>query len=193
MDSEIFIIIFVATLLGGMAIGFMMGITKGISLGAHIQRGRPVSPIPWILCATFSGLSLLVAIGTATYSLYFLAGSSPAEATITEIIEHKDDEGNTNYSPVYTYTLPDGQGFTDRSPIGGSWEYQVGDVVPVRYLKSSPQQSRIDDFAHHWFLPILMTLFSLCLAAIAVGQRWWHQKEQRWADKRLESKAAASL
>ncbi|MDR0353917.1 MAG: DUF3592 domain-containing protein [Opitutaceae bacterium] len=163
----------------------MMGITKGMSLGAHFQTNRPISPIPWILCATGSGISLLVAIGTSIYTLYFLTGSTPATATITEIIERKNDEGNTSYSSVYSYALPDGQKFTDRSSMSDGREYQVGDTIPIRYLVSSPHQSRIDYFAHHWSLPIFMIVVSLGLAAVALGLRWWREKEQQWANHGL--------
>jgi len=188
MNTAIFLVIaFVATLLGGIAIGFMMGITKGMSLGAHFQTGRPVSPVPWILCATGSGICLLVAVGTSIYTLYFLSSSEAAEAKIIEIVERKDDEGHTSYSPVYSYTLPDGENFTDRSSMSDGREYQIGDTVPIRYLKSSPHQTRIDYFSHHWFLPIFMSVFSLGLAAVAAGLRWWREKEQRWANKRMES------
>lgn len=187
MDYTFIIIAFVVTLLGGMAIGFMMGITKGMSLGAHFQTGRPGSPIPWILCATGSGICLLMAIGTSIYTLYFLTASAPAIATVTEIIERKDDEGNKSYSPVYSYMLPDGQSFTDRSSMSDDGEHQVGDTIPIRYLKSSPHKSRIDYFAHHWFLPILMTAFSLSLAAVALGIRWWREREQQWANKRMQA------
>lgn len=47
-DTALIIVIaFFATFLGGMALGFMSGIAKGMSLGAHFRAGRPVSPIPW--------------------------------------------------------------------------------------------------------------------------------------------------
>jgi hypothetical protein len=187
MDTTLAIVIaFVAALLGGIAIGFIMGVAKGMSLGAHFRTGKPVSPIPWILCAIGSGIFLLVAIGTSIYTVYFLSGSLPSAATITEIIERKDDEGNTSFSPVYSYSLPDGQSFTDRSSMSDGRDYQVGDTIPIRYLKSSPHQSRIDYFAHHWFLPIFMTVFSVALAAAAVGLRWWRKREQKWANKRME-------
>lgn len=191
MDTTTFLVItFITTLLGGMAIGFMMGVTKGMSLGAHCQTGRPVSPMPWILCATGSGICLLVAVGTSIYTLYLLSSSHTAEAKITDIVERKDDEGHTSYSTVYSYALPDGESFTDRSSMSDGRVYQVGDTVPIRYLKSSPHQSRIDYFSHHWFLPIFMIVLSLGLAAVAVGLRWWREKEQRWANSAWRATAA---
>ena len=178
------IIAFAVTLLGGVAMGFMLGIVKGLSLGMHFRTDRPVSPIPWILCAVGAGMFLLVAIGTSIYSLYFLSSSVPTEATITEIIERENDDGSKSYSPVYTYTLPDGQSFTERSTVSDGRRFQVGDTVPIRYLKASPHQSRMDYFMHHWFLPILLGCMSVGLGAVAAALRWWREKEQRWLDNR---------
>ena len=95
MDTTLVLVIaFVATLLGGMAIGFMIGISKGMTLGATFRTGRPVSPIPWILCFIGSGVFLLSAFGSSIYSIYFLTSSIQTKAIITEIVERKDGEGH---------------------------------------------------------------------------------------------------
>ena len=186
MDSSLVLVIaFIATLLGGMAIGFMFGITKGMSLGATFRTGRPVSPMPWILCFIGAGIFLLSAVGSSIYSIYFLSSSIQTNAVVTEIVERKDEEGDVSWIPVYTYNDASGEIFTDRSSTGDGREYDVGDTIPIRYLKTSPHQSRIDYFAHHWMLPILMAVFTIILGGLGLGLRWWRNREQQWANKTL--------
>lgn len=184
MDTTLVLVIaFVATLLGGMAIGFMLGITKGMTLGATFRTGRPVSPIPWMLCFIGSGVFLLTAVGASIYSIYFLTNSIQTKAIITEIVERKDGEGHLSRTPVYAYKDSSGKEFTDRSATGDGREYQIGDAIPIRYLKSSPHESRIDYFAYHWFLPIFMVISSVVLGGLGFGFRWWRNREQQWANK----------
>lgn len=184
-SSLVLAIAFIATLLGGMAIGFMFGITKGMSLGASFRTGRPLSPIPWILCFIGAGVFLLTAVGSSLYSIYFLSSSIQTNAVVTEIVERKNDEGHVSRTPVYTYKDSLGKEFTGRSSTGDGREFEVGDTIPIRYLKGSPHQSRIDYFSHHWLLPIFMTIFFIVLSGLGFGLRWWRNREQQWANKTL--------
>jgi Protein of unknown function (DUF3592) len=190
MDSSLVLVIaFIATLLGGMAIGFMCGITKGMSLGATFRTRRPVSPIPWILCFIGAGIFLLTAVGSSIYSIYFLSSSIQTKGLVTEIVERKDDEGHISRTPVYTYKDSSGEDFTDRSSTGDGREFEVGDTIPIRYLKTSPHQSRIDYFSHHWLLPLFMAVSSILLGGLGFGLRWWRDREQQWANKTLHPTA----
>ena len=174
MDTTLVLVIaFVATLLGGMAIGFMIGISKGMTLGATLRTGRPVSPMPWILCLIGSGVFLLSAAGASIYSIYFLSGSIQTKAIVTEIVERKDDDGHLRRTPVYAYKDATGKEFNDRSNTGDGREFMVGDTIPIRYLKTSPHESRIDYFSYHWFLPIFMSILSVVLGGLGFGLRWW--------------------
>jgi len=193
MDSTLILILaFVATFLGGIAVGFIIGIAKGITLGANFRTGRPASPIPWILCFIGSGIFLLTAIGSSIYSVYFLSSSVQTKATVIEIVERKDNEGHVKRTPIYTYTDSSGKSFTDRSSSSDGREFKVGDSIPIRYLKSSPHQSRIDYFSYHWILPIFMMIFSILLGGLGFGLRWWRNKEQQWANKACQSNPLAT-
>lgn len=183
------VIAFVATLLAGMAMGFVAGISKGMTLGARFRSDRPISPVPWILCTIGSGIFLLLALSSSVYSIYFLAGSVLSEAKVTEIIEGKDDEGHISRTPVYSYTDTNGGKFTDRTSMSGGREFAVGDTIPIRYLKKSPHQSRIDYFGYHWFLPIFTAVFSIALGGLGFGLRWWREREQRWANNSLQERS----
>lgn len=188
----VLVIAFVATLFLGIAIGFMAGLAKGMALGSHFRTDRPVSPIPWVLCFIGSGICLLAALGSSAYSIYFLANSTQTNAVVIEIIESKNDEGHVVRTLVYSYSNAKGETFTDRSASGDGRGFALSDAILVRYLKDSPNQSRIDDFAHHWLLPILMVVFSIMLGGLGLGLRWWREKEQQWAKKRLENKECDS-
>jgi hypothetical protein len=194
MNSALVLVIaFVATLLGGMAIGYMFGLTKGMSLGATFRTGRPVSPIPWIVCFIGAGIFLLATVGSSIYSIYFLTSSIQTSAVVTEIVEQKDSEGRVSRSPVYSYKNASGQDFTDRSSTGDGRDFYVGDTIPIRYLKASPHQSRIDYFGHHWMLPIFLAVFSILLGGLGFGLRWWRNREQQWANKTLHPTAGNVL
>jgi hypothetical protein len=184
MNTTIAIILgFIATFLGGIAIGFVIGISKGLTLGLHFRSGRPLSPIPWILSFIGAGAFMLVAVGSAIYSGVFLAKSVETQATVREIAEHRNKEGDVSRRPIYIYTDTTGATYTGTSNMGDGSEYTVGDKLRVRYLASSPQESRIDSFSHHWFLPIFMGAISMFLVALGYGFRWWRAREQQWANK----------
>jgi hypothetical protein len=141
MNSTIALIIaFIATLIFGMAIGFMFGLTKGIVLGSHLYSKRSSSPIAWVLSLILSGILMLSAVGTSIYSIYFITSSVQTQATVTELIEHKDEKGHLSWYPVYSYTAA-GEQFSDRSSIGGGGEYAVGNIITIRYLKNQTNRA----------------------------------------------------
>jgi len=176
----------------GIFLGYLWGLTNGVALGARFQSGRPASPLWWILCFVLAGVFLLVSIGTSIYSIYFIANSLPAQATVIRIDETKDDDGNIFHKPVYTYTTKTGETFTDRTSMSDGREYQIGDIIPIRYLSSSPQESRINYFFHIWFIPIFFGGFFVAMAGVGAGLRWWQNKEQQWAYKRMQSLVSPS-
>lgn len=158
---------------------------EGNVVGCELRTGRPISPIPWILCFIGAGIFLLTAVSSSIYSIYFLSSSIQTTAVVAEIVERKDDEGHVSRTPVYNYEDASGEEFTDRSSTGDGRDFDVGDTIPIRYLKTSPHQSRIDYFAHHWMLPIFMAIFSTLLGGLGFGLRWWRNREQQWANKTL--------
>lgn len=186
MDSTLLILIaFAATFLAGLVIGFISGIARGMVLGTRFRTGRPASPIPWMLCLIGSGILLLAAAGTAAYSTWFLTASNRTTATVREIIERKDDEGQVSRTTIYTYQDSTGTSHTGETSLSGGGPSAAGDVIPVRYLKDSPGRSRIDTFLHHWFAPIFLLGWSILAGALGIWLRWWRRREQQWADKRL--------
>ena len=169
----------------------IFGISKGFHLGAITRAGRPISPIPWIMCLIGSGTLLLGGIGSGIYSTYFIVRSVQTEATVINIVERKNEEGHVSHYPVYTYKDLSGSEFTDRSSSSDGRVFNIGDPIPIRYLKNSPHQSRVDYFSHHWVLPIILTTFSVIVAAIGFALRWWRNKEHQWLTSRFVQPATS--
>lgn len=174
-------IAFLATFLCGVMIGCKMGLERGISLGMRYLSGRPLSPLPWILCLIGAGLFFIGAISTSIYSVSFLARSVTTKATITDVYETKDEEGSVARFPCYSFVDAAGNSYGGRSRM--SYEsFEIGDTLIVRYLENTPEKSRIDSFGHHWFLPLFLGVMSIILGAFGLFLRWWKSREQRWAD-----------
>ena len=191
MNTAIIILVVAgATFLGGMAFGFVAGLSKGMSLAALCRVDRPVSPLPWILSFAGAAAMLLLSIGSAIYTIRFLSHSIQTTGTVVDIVEQTDKDGGHSRFPVYEYRTSDGVTHKVKSSMSDGEPYSTGETIPVRYLPTSPQSARIDNFAHHWFLPIFTGIASVFLICLGVGLRWWKSKEQEWANKRLQAIAS---
>jgi hypothetical protein len=177
MSTTIIIaIVAVASCLAGVSIGFGWGITKGFELGIQSVRRGPPSPIPWILCLIASGLMVLGALASSAYTIYFLSHSTQAQARVTDIVERKDEDGHVSRFPVYEYLDTKGAKHEDRASSADGRQYEVGDVIAVRYLPATPHDSRIDYFSHHWGLPIALLAGAAFMGAAGFALRWWRQR-----------------
>jgi hypothetical protein len=151
----------------GIIIGYGLGVSKGMIFALRAKEQE----LSFIDKASFfrivAGLCLLIAIGSASYSAFFIARSKSTNATVINVIEKKDKDGDIWHYPSYEYYLPSGERMEDRAGIGDGRKYTVGDKFAIRYLIESPHESRIDYFSHHWGLSIFMaaaSLFLLCLS-----------------------------
>jgi len=174
MNSHI--IVAIIALVAGVMIGFMAGVAVCLRTAIRAVR-QPPTPIPAVLCFICAAITLLAAIGTGIYSAYFLCASSPTNATIFDVREQKDSEGHFSRFPVYRYTDTNGTEHRDTTNTSDGREFAVGDIIPVRYLRSSPGESRIDYFTYHWLLPFLLAGVSPVTAAIG-GALFWNYKRQ---------------
>jgi hypothetical protein len=165
-----YLIIGIVIFLGGAFFGFVLGTGFGLRAGLRATPRQP-SPLTGIFCFIGAGAMLLIAIGTTAYSIYFLTVSTKMEGVIVEVRETKDKDGDTVRYPVYRYHDSMGHEYTGTSSIGDGSPYAVGDRIRVRYLTSSPDTSRIDSFAHHWFL----SLFAGCGAVVMAIVGWVFQ------------------
>lgn len=176
-------ILVIAAFLGGMAFGYVAGLTKGITLGERFSSKRPISPLSWIFALIGAVTFLLSSIGTAIYSTHFLANSTTSKAIVVELVKSQDNEGNASTHPRYSFTTRNGIEITGESSM--ITNPNVGDTVSIRYLTNAPEKSRIDTFENHWLLPIIFAAASLFLAALGFILRWWRSKEQQWVNEHL--------
>lgn len=179
MDSIFILIAIVVALCYGMTVGFLIGITKGLSWGGFFRNSRP--PIFLILCRVTSIVLLLSAIGSTFYSLHFISNSFTTNATVmTERAPTRHEWLFTRYH----YNDRSGKQFTNLwHSAAHYWEYNNLPYIPVRYLKYAPQESRIDSFSHHWLSPILMSFSSMLFAGIGIAWQWWRNRKDRSAEK----------
>lgn len=185
MSTTILIVGFAVILACAFAFGYIVGLTRGISLGAHAQRSEPPSPIPWMIACLAGGVLLLCAVGTAGYSAYFLANSQTTVGTITGFDESTGEDGQKSYFPEFEYTTGTGERLAGRSSISEDGRYSVGEKVAVRYLSNSPSRSRLDSFAVHWLPPIFLTAAGIISLIVAFMLRWWRGELLAWARNRL--------
>ena len=175
MNSHI--VVAIVALVAGAMIGFMVGVTVGLRTAIKAVR-QPATPLPAVLCSICAGVTLLAAIGTSVYSTYFLFGSLPTNATVIDVREQKDSEGHVSRFPVYRYTDASGTEHRDTTSSSDGREFAVGDIIPVRYLRSSPAESRIDYFSYHWLLPIFLAASSVVTAAIGAALYWNYKRKK---------------
>jgi hypothetical protein len=182
MDSIFILIAIVVALCYGMTVGFLIGITKGLSWGGFFHNNKP--PIFLILCRVTSIVLLLSAIGSTLYSLHFISNSFTTNATvITKWTYTMSHERFFRHNTIYHYNNRSGKMFTNLWHPEDLWQYQGSHNIPIRYLKDAPQESRIDSFSHQWLPPILLSFSSMLFAGIGIAWQWWRNRKHRSAKK----------
>ena len=158
----------ICALILGLLIGFIVGVNVGLRTAFRAVR-QPASALSAVLCSICAAVALLAAMATSLYSAYFLVGSQSTKATVIDVRDRKDSEGNVSRFPVYRYKDASGAEHRGTSFSSDGTDYVIGDVLPVRYLRNSPADARIDHFSHHWLLPILLAGFSAVAFVISAA------------------------
>jgi hypothetical protein len=173
-DMSDYLMVGILTFMLGAFAGFMLGHGFGRRAGLREAR-RPPSPLGGIFCLVGAGAMLLLAIGTTAYSVHFLAASTPTEGVVVEVRESKDKDGDISRSPVYRFHDASGHEFTSSSHLSDGTPYAIGDKLRIRYLASSPGDSRIDSFDNHWFLPLFSAWVAVVMAVVGGILRWHYR------------------
>lgn len=131
----------------------------------------------WIAGAVFglAGLGMLAGAGFMTgNTLKFRAKGVPAEGVVVDLIEKRDSDGSSTYSPEVEFQTPDGESHTYVSGTSSnppSWDR--GEKVTLRYDPGNPERVRLDGFMDNWFGPTILgglgTVFSLVGFGIIVA------------------------
>jgi hypothetical protein len=139
----------------------------------------------WIAGAVFglAGLGMLAGAGFMTgNTLKFRAKGVPAEGVVVDLIEKRDSDGSSTYSPEVEFQTPDGESHTYVSGTSSnppSWDR--GEKVTLRYDPGNPERVRLDGFMDNWFGPTILgamgSVFSLLgfgIIVAAVRKRRMH-------------------
>jgi hypothetical protein len=99
--------------------------------------------------------------------ILFIRRAVTTQGTVTDLESHHDREGGSSYSPVVTFSTPDGQSHQFSSNVASQPPaYQVGERVPVKYLANNPQRAKIGTPGSLWLLPAIFV-------AIGAGLLIW--------------------
>ena len=165
MDINWTIIAYLVVLLFGIMIGYSLKSHKRIielfqfksKKSAVISQSNMIKLLAW-LCT-------LIAIGTAVYTVSFIARSDIAIAKVIKVVE-RNKNGGTSSFPIYEYYLPNGRRLEGRATTEDGSTYSVGDEITIRFISKAPHQSRIDKFSHHWGITAFMIVAAIFLYSI---------------------------
>jgi len=175
-SSQLLVVIFAFVV--GAFVGLHFGFGFGFRAGLRAARKRP-SPLAGNVWLIGAAAMLLIAILSGTYTLYFLAASTKTEGVIVQVRESKGQQGDTLRHPVYCYRDSEGNEYTSTTNLSEGTPWEVGDKIAVRYLTGSPDTSRIDTLAHHWFLTLFGGGGGLIMGVIGGVLRWHYRAQVR--------------
>lgn len=117
-------------------------------------------------------LFLAAAVFFAGASALYVARSVAVEGLVVERYEWPGetvfDRGAVNYEPIFTY---DDAGQTRRASVGSghsSFDVAIGDTAVIRVIPGSAGNVRIDTWQGLWFMPAMLSLFTLASIAVAL-------------------------
>lgn len=124
-----------------------------------------------VICAC-SVVFILLGIGSAIHRFSYLRDAVMAQATISKIIESKNERGTLEYTTVYVFSDQNGKEVrvvtaeADRPPVA-----KPGDAVEILYLPNDPRQSIENHFLIKWGFSLITGglgfLYFLTFAIIA--------------------------
>jgi hypothetical protein len=133
---------------------------------------RSIFGIPGAIFGILFGIAFIVMsqfIGNALRGDESLRAT--AEGSIVRVIEKppKDRRSNVTYTPVVEFRVGESEPiqFTDSTSYGGVAAPKVGDRVTVSYLKSNPQDARMETFFtryFHWIFAVAGALIAITSA-----------------------------
>ena len=105
----------------------------------------------WLIC----GLGgIVVGCGFAIYTASWLYRSIPGRGTIVELVPTTSQEGTAiSYAPRFSFRAGDGRLFTVTSSVmSNPPEFQVGEEVRVRYIRTDPTSAKLDYLWQLWLV-----------------------------------------
>lgn len=106
--------------------------------------------------------TLAVGVGFGLYTSFFMFRSATANGTIVRFEAETDEEGTTNYAPVFSFTAANGQTYTVRSGVGTNPPgFDEGQSVRVLYIRSDPGSAKLDSFWQLWTITVICSPLGL--------------------------------
>ena len=137
-----------------------------------------------IICV-FCVLMILAGAVFAIYRWSYLRRATKTNATITNLIERKNDDGDTLFAPEYVFTDQNNNAIKIISSIASfPPSGKVGDQIEILYDPENPRHSIQYNFASLWGFPaVLAILGSLDLiffgfVVFLTGRQLKRNKEQ---------------
>lgn len=105
---------------------------------------------------------LIIGVAFATYRWVHLKDAVSSQATITKIIEIKDDYGTSYYKPEYQFEDLNGNKVTITSPYHESEASgKVGESISILYPPDDPQSAIEDNFWVKWGISTAIIMCAL--------------------------------
>lgn len=157
----------------GIWIGFLIGFSRAmraVSVKLQTTKNRRVGP----LFAGGGALFLLIAIGTAAYTVYFVHTALRAGGSVVEMQQTTDkDSGDVLYAPTFQFRDSAGVSHTVASTVYQSPPaFHVGDTVSVIYLANHPDSARINAYWDVWGFTTVFGILGVVFSAIGLGIIW---------------------
>jgi hypothetical protein len=126
------------------------------------------------ICFGIAGVLLLIAITTSIYSTILLTTGIQTVGVITELRLSHDKDGDEMFAPTFRFVDQTGAtNFIDSTLYSSPRRYRVGQTVPVIYRALNSKTARINNFAEHWFVPLITAAFAaVALISIPIRNKW---------------------
>jgi hypothetical protein len=146
---------------------------------------RQAAIMPWILVGVFALVALIlgtVAVLSTASALGAFATKATAPGKVAGFVTRTDASGQTLYSPLVDFALPDGTLQTARlSEEGLIPAYTEGQQVTVVYEKRWPENASVSHGesapADRWIFPIISGILALAFLAATLLAVWMLRPE----------------
>jgi len=99
----------------------------------------------------------------------FISRSRQTQATITQMIYSRDEDGG-GYIPEFRFRTLEGQEIEVRGSLRTNPpQFKVGQVIEVLYDPDNPQNARIKKWFNLYFVPMLLGFLGLLFGSIGIG------------------------
>ena len=128
-----------------------------------------------------ASICTVIALASLAYCWHFVRTATRGTGRITQLVESKDKDGDTLYTPVFVFRDAAGIEHTVYSSIASyPPSHQVGDSVFVLYSPQSPQDAKIDSFFSLWGLPAITGGLAGFYMPLGLLLRFWPRIVQKF-------------